>query len=157
MKTWILAMAMMMGVAMNAQPGEGRHDRGSKDGEHHGWGHRDNFTPEQRTELRVKHLTLALDLTDKQQKDMQALLLTQEKQKGQFMAQHEADRDAGKKPTEDERVGMLNKRLDAQISMKRDMKKILTAEQYQKFESQKEKRHEKVAKHEKNFKKHDRR
>ena len=156
MKTWILAMAMMMGVAMNAQPGEGRPQRGPE-GKHHGKEQRDHFTPEQRTELKVKHLTLALDLTDKQQKDLQALFLNDAKQRQQFMAQHKANKDAGKKPTEDERFAMMSKKLDSQIAMKREIKKILTAEQYQKFEAQKEKRHEKVAKHEKNFKKHNRR
>ena len=140
MKTWILAMAMMAGVTMTAQPNEGRKfDNRAPGKEHH-----DPFTPEQRTELKVKHLTLALDLSDKQQREMQKLLLNQNKEREQFMALHKADKEVGKKPTADERYTMQNKRLDAQIAMQREVKKILTPEQFTKFELLKEKRHDKM-------------
>jgi len=132
-------MAMMAGVTMSAQPGEKKFD-----GRQPGKEHRDPFTPEQRTELRVKHLTLALDLSDKQQKDVQKLFEGQQKQREQFMALHKANKDAGKKPTPDERFAMQTKMLDVQIANKRELKKILTPEQFTKFEQLKDERRDKM-------------
>lgn len=153
MKTLILAMAMMMGVTMSAQPGGGR----QLGGKHMEREQREQLTPEQRSELKAKHMALTLDLTDKQQKDVQKLMLIQAKERQQFMDQHKANKEAGKKPTADERFAMQTKRLDGQIAMKREMKKILTEEQFKKFEAQKVKRHERMAKHAKNIKRHDKR
>jgi len=150
MKTWILAMAMMVGMAMSAQPG----NRKFNDVRGYGREHRENFTPEQRTELKVKKLTLALDLSDKQQKELQKLLLNAETQKVQFMAKHKADREAGKKLTDDEKFSLKTIRLDNQIAMKREMKKILTAEQYASFEKMKDNKREKQTKEHKKFKKY---
>lgn len=148
MKTWILAMAMMAGVTMIAQP----NNREKFDHKGPGREQRDPFTPEQRTELKVKHLTLALDLTDKQQKELQKLFLNQNKEREQFMALHKANKDAGKKPTTDERFAMQTKRLDAQIATQREIKKILTAEQFTKFEQLKEKGHDMMQKGRHGFK-----
>jgi len=150
MKTWILAMAMMVVMVVNAQRGNRQFD----DAKGFDKEHRDNFTPEQRTELKVKKLTLDLDLTDKQQKDLQKLMLAAETQRAQFMAQHKADREAGKKLTDDEKFALKTKRLDDQIAMKREVKKILTTEQLAKFEKVQEERHEKITKEDKKLKKH---
>ena len=136
MKTLILAMMMVAGVTMNAQPNDAKKfDHKGPRTEHH-----EPFTPEQRAELRAKHLTLALDLTDKQQKELQKLYVNQQKEREQFMALHKTDREAGKKPTPDELFALQNKRLDAQIVMQRAIKKILTQEQYVKYEQIKERR-----------------
>ena len=56
------------------------------------------------------------------------------------MAQHKADKAAGKKPTADERFAMKSKMLDEKIAMKAEMKKILTAEQFDKWEKTAEQR-----------------
>ena len=52
------------------------------------------------------------------------------------------------KPSKDERVKMMNEKLDHQIEMKKKMKEILTAEQFEKWEKsqmkQQSKRVEKV-------------
>lgn len=150
MKTWILAIAMMTGVVMNAQDGDRRTDK-PEHGKHR-MEHRDKLTPEQRTELKAKKLTLALDLNDKQQKEVQKLIQANENKHQQMAAKHKADRDAGKKPTDEERFAMKNQMLDDQIALKREMKKILTAEQYANFEKLKEKRHEGGFKKEHKFK-----
>ncbi len=71
--------------------------------------------------------------------------------------QRKADREAGKKPTADERFAMTAKRLDNQIATKREIKKILTADQYAKFEKMKDKREQKITKTAKKFKKQRRR
>lgn len=137
MKTWILAIAMMMGVTMSAQHGEQKMDRRAEGREQH-----EKLSPEQRTELKSKQLTLALGLSDKQQKDVQKLILDRENKKQDFIAQRKANKDAGKQPTADERFAMKSKMLDDQIAMQREMKKVLTPEQFEKFEKMKQKRHE---------------
>jgi len=153
MKMWILAMAMMVGVTMSAQ----HHDRSNNNERGPKKEHHEPFTPEQRAELRAKHLTLALDLTDKQQTELQKLFLTHAQEMKKMHEQRKADRKAGKKPTQEERFAMASKRLDAQIAAKRDVKKILTAEQYAEFEKIKDKGEHKITKRMKKFKKHHRR
>ena len=152
MKTWILAMVFMAGFAMNAQPGERRMNEQRPEKEH-----REPFTAAQRAEIRSKKLVLKLDLTDKQQKEIQKLLLTRETEKEQLMALHKANRDAAKKLTGDERFTMMSKRLDAEIAMKKEMKKILSVEQFAKYEQLRNEQHKKMRKGPHNFKKHNRR
>jgi protein CpxP len=137
MKTWILAIVMMTGVVMNAQQGERKTDRMAHNKERH-----EQLTPQQRTELKAKQLTLALSLTDKQQKEVQQLILDRETKKQEFVAQRKANKEAGKELTADERFAMKSKMLDGQIAMQREMKKILTQEQFEKFEKIKAERHE---------------
>jgi protein CpxP len=142
MKMWILAMAMIMSIGANAQD--------KKE-------HRESFKPEQRAELQAKKMTLALDLNEKQQKDVQQLLIEKGKQRTEFRRQHMADRQAGKKLTADERFAMKSKMLDDRIAMNREMKKILTQDQFARLEKMKKERHQELRKKEKNIKNHNRR
>lgn len=142
MKMWILAMAMIMSIGANAQD--------KKD-------HHEPLKPEQRAELQAKKMTLALDLNEKQQKDVQQLLIEKGKQRAEFRRQHMADRQAGKKLTADERFAMKSKMLDDRIAMNREMKKILTQDQFAKMERMKKERHHDLRKREKNIKNHNRR
>lgn len=153
MKTWIVALAMMMGVTMTAQEHGRKHDgeRGPRKE------HRENFTPEQKAELKAKQLTLKLDLTDKQQAELQKLFTENAKERQKAMEERKANREAGKQPTNQERFEMKTKMLDAQIANNRKIKSILTAEQYAKFGKMKEGHHEKITKRVKKFKKHHRR
>ncbi|WP_146185896.1 hypothetical protein [Flavobacterium album] len=152
MKTWILAIVMVMGFAMNAQPGEKRHHDRKFDK-----GQMENFTPEQRAELQVKKLTLALDLSDKQQTEIKAFLTEKGKEREKAMAEFKANRDAGKKLTPDDRFAMKNRMLDEKIAMKAFMKKTLDARQLAQLEMMKTHQREKITKREKNFKKDSRR
>jgi len=142
MKSWILAAAMMMGVAVSAQEKKERPEP---------------LKPEQRAELRVKQMDLALDLNDKQQKEIQKLMLDRSKKAEQFKAQHKANREAGKKMSADERFAMSSKALDERIAMRDEMKKILSAEQFTKWENMRKVHNGKITKRHKNFKKQDRR
>lgn len=142
MRTLILAAVMMMGVTMSAQQKDVK---------------REPLKPEQRAELASKKLALELNLNEKQQKDVQKLFLEKSKKAEQAKAQRKADKEAGKKPNADERYAMMNKRLDSQIAMKAEMKKILTAEQFTKWETMKKGNHGKITKGRKNFKKAHRR
>jgi protein CpxP len=142
MKTWILAMTMMVGMTLSAQVKRE---------------HPEPLKPEQKVELQVKKMTLALDLNDKQQKDIQQLLLEKSKQREILRQQHLAHRQAGQKLTADERFALRNTILDEKIEMKAAMKKILTPEQFAKLEQMKKASHQKITKRGGNFKKHERR
>ena len=152
MRTWILAVMMMTGLAMNAQHGERRHE-----GKKHDKGQKEHFTPEQRAELRTKEMTLALDLTNKQQTEIKAFFIEKNKEMEKVAAERKANRDAGKKPTNDERFAMRNAMLDERIATKAFLKKTLDARQLAKLEEMKSDKREKITKKGKNFKKGGRR
>jgi periplasmic protein CpxP/Spy len=99
---------------------------------------REKLTPEQQTELHLKKMTLDLDLSDSQKKEMKVLLLEQAKKREAKMTEMKSHKEKGEKPTTDERYAMKNKMLDEQIAMKGKMKKILTPEQMKKWEANKE-------------------
>ncbi|OIQ21071.1 MAG: hypothetical protein BM557_04765 [Flavobacterium sp. MedPE-SWcel] len=139
MKTWILALIMMMGFTATAQHGERHHEK---------------LKPEQRVELQVKKMTLKLDLDEKQQKEIKMLLTEKSKKHEKLRKQHKANKEAGKKLTADERFAMKSKRLDEQIVMKKEMKKILTPKQFEKFEKMKMHKERKITKKHKKLKKH---
>jgi len=104
----------------------------------------EEFTPEQRTELQVKKMTLELDLNDKQQKDLKKLLTEQSKKHEEAKAKREAAKKDGTKPTNDERFAMKSKMMDEQIAFKAEMKKILNEKQMTKWEEKRENRMEKM-------------
>lgn len=124
MKTWILAIVITLGLTVNAQ---NKKERGEQ------------LSPEQRVELRVKKLTLALDLTDKQQKEMKNLLLSKESERQQAIEHLKPENN--KKLTADERFAMKNKALDQKIAMKEEMKKILTKDQLAKLDKMNERQY----------------
>lgn len=138
MKTWILAAAMVFAVSMSAQ------EKGPRP---------EPLKPEQRAELQVKKMTLALDLNDKQQKELKDLFVAKGKEREAARAQMKAKKETGAKMTADERFAMQSKRLDEQIAMKKELKKILTADQYAKLETIKKERKQDFEKREK---RHDR-
>lgn len=121
MKRAIVAMVLLISVAGMAQRGE----RGGQD-----------LTAEQIATLHTKKMTLALDLSADQQAQIQALNLENAKMKLAKKEERKVAKDDGqrKKPTAEERFAMQNQRLDAQIPQKAEMKKILSAEQYSKWE-----------------------
>lgn len=100
-------------------------------------GKRENFeklTLEQRTELRVKKMTLALDLTSNQASQIQPLLLEQAENRKAMRTKRKALKESGKKLTANERYAIMSKKLDKQIAFKKKMKSILNDKQYERFE-----------------------
>merc|ERR1712065_85648 len=77
-----------------------------------------NFTPEQKVELAVKKMTLELDLSARQQKEITPLITAQVK-----------EREAHRKQRMEQ-----SERLDKQIAFKKQMKEILDKDQFQRFE-----------------------
>ncbi|RTY90249.1 hypothetical protein [Flavobacterium sp. GT3R68] len=98
----------------------------------------EQMTPEQRSQLHLKKLTLDLDLNASQQKEMSKLLAEQSAKREAAMAERKATKDASKKMTSDERFARKNRMLDEQIAMKERVRKILTPEQMKKWEEMKE-------------------
>lgn len=131
MKKLILAIALVISSLSFAQEGRGRgKERGEK------------LTPEQQSELQVKKMTLDLDLNEKQQKEIKAILLEQAQKREAKIAEFKGNKEKGEKPSADEKFEMKSKMLDEQIEMKAKMKKILTPEQYKEWEENHEKRSE---------------
>ncbi|MEH1008815.1 hypothetical protein VDP25_13795 [Winogradskyella sp. ECml5-4] len=105
---------------------------------------RKDMTPNDIADLKSKQLTLKLDLTDAQQQKVHKLILKQAESRNEAREAHKPkEGEKREKPSKEELVKMQNQRLDDQIAMKREMKSILTAEQYAKYEKMEPKKHKK--------------
>lgn len=95
-----------------------------------------DYTPEEAATLQTKRMTLLLDLTEKQQVQVQKLFLENATQRQAMREANQAKKQTGvgNKPSKEERFAMQNKRLDNQIAMKAKMKEILTEDQFVKWE-----------------------
>ena len=118
----------MAGMTIMAQP---------RDNKHQGNG-MDQFTPEQRSGLQVKKLTLELDLTESQQKEIKAFIADKNTKMEAHRTAMKAMKEKGTKPTSDERFAMKSKMLDEQIAAKKRMQKILNEKQFEKWTALKE-------------------
>ena len=96
-----------------------------------------DMTPDEMATLQTKKMTLHLDLTEGQQKQMMALNLEEAKLRKAKMEERSAMKeDSENKPfTKEDKLKMMNERLDHQIAMKQKMKSILNDEQYKKWEA----------------------
>lgn len=92
------------------------------------------LTAEQNATLTSKKMALALDLSEAQQKQVYQMMLKQAEIRKTKMAEFKKAREEGKELTQDQRFQMQKDRLDAQIAHKAEMKKILSEEQYQKWQ-----------------------
>ena len=100
----------------------------------------EKLTPEQRNALQLKEMTLNLDLTASQQKEI-APIIAEQNTKLEAKKSEMKSRKESKKPlTADEKFEMKNKSLDSQIETKAKMKKILNTGQMEKWEANKGKR-----------------
>ncbi|PVW14334.1 hypothetical protein [Marixanthomonas spongiae] len=89
-----------------------------------------NLTAEQKAALRTKKMTLALDLTEKQQKEVKQLFLKEAKARKTV----KKDRKNQKKLSATERFERKSQVMDKRIAHKKEMKSILTEAQYTKWE-----------------------
>ena len=96
---------------------------------------KEKLTSEQKVDFQVKKLTKDLDLNEKQAKDFRALV-----SKG--VEKREAKRAEMKELKAKERERMKVQRQAEQAAVSADMKKILTAEQYAKWEKSREEKKE---------------
>ncbi len=97
-----------------------------------------NFSPEQHATLQSKQLSLQLGLSEKQQKDVYNLLLKNAEEREKYREEMKTKREAGN-PGDEEMFNRKNQRLDHQLAMQKEMKKILDDKQFEKYlELQKE-------------------
>lgn len=130
MKNVFLAIALVLGLTTFAQ--EGKPARGE----------REKLTAEQQVELQTKKMKLELDLDDKQTADIKKIVEKQVAKREAKRAEMQAKREKGEKPSKDQMFKMKNEMLDAQIAHKAEMKKVLTAEQYTKWDTNQSERKE---------------
>lgn len=95
------------------------------------------YTPEEIAELQTKQMTLQLDLTEAQQKQIMAINVENAKSRKAFMEERKQamENDEQEKPSKEERLKMKNDILDKKIAVKKQMKEILNKEQYEKWEA----------------------
>ncbi|WP_350287864.1 hypothetical protein [uncultured Croceitalea sp.] len=122
-KVIITAVLLMVGMTVFAQ--RGRHYGQSR-------AMAQDLSVEQLATLRTKKMTLALDLTEKQQQQVMQLNLENVKFKRTTMEERRTEKkDRDEKPTAEEQFAFENQKLDRQIAQQEKMKKILDDDQYQ--------------------------
>jgi hypothetical protein len=120
--------------------------------------HLEAFSAEEIAQLNTKKLTLILDLTEAQQQKIQALELekaTKRKEKAKALKDKKQNEERVK-PTKEERLVMMNNRLDRQIAEKATMKVLLNDLQFSKWETLKLDTHSKSRRKKRHSKKHKR-
>jgi len=124
MKKLFVVALLIMGMTSFAQEKPLKSDRAEME----------KLTPEQRNQLHLKELTLKLDLTASQQKEMAKIIADSDAKREASIAEVKKQREKGIRPTAAQRFEMKNKRLDEQIAIKERAKKFLSPEQMEKWE-----------------------
>ena len=96
-------------------------------------GYKQQPTINQQTSLKVKQMTLALDLSDKQQQQVTPLLRAAIAFRQAAMEKRKEARKQKKRPTSDEVYAIKMQLLDNKISLKRSMQEILNTTQFETF------------------------
>jgi len=134
MKKLILALALVVGLTTLAQEKRGPIGAGDK------------LTPEQRTEKHLEKMTKDLSLNETQKNQIKELLVKGADERKAHQEERKERKANGVKPTVEEREAFKAKMEEKRDFMNAEMKKILTPEQFVKWEEKKEDRKEKVAK-----------
>ena len=87
-------------------------------------------------------MTLDLNLNESQQKEIAKILEEQSTKRQAEKATFKDNKDKGVKPTAEERFAMKNKKLDEAIAVKAKVQKVLTPEQFKKWEDMKKENRE---------------
>jgi hypothetical protein len=127
MKKVLVTTALLIGMLGYSQRGQHFYSEqsGMKD-----------MSPEQIAILKTKKMTLALDLSAAQQKEIQELNLENAKERQALMLERklEKEEEGRSRPSADERFEFQNEKLDRMIAQKGKIKQILSEEQFQKWE-----------------------
>lgn len=145
MKNLIAVAAFLVGITGFAQ------EKVSKENRKHQRAEMEKLSLEQQNQLRLKELTLQLDLSASQQKEMAKIIADEGSKREAAIAERKAKKESTKKLTADERFVMKNKMLDEKIARKEQVKKILSAEQLEKWEKIKKDKHRNFKKEPKKF------
>ena len=137
MKKVLIALVLLVGVTSLAQEKKARSERTQMA----------HMTSEQRNELHLKKMTLDLDLTATQQKEMSKIIAEQGTKKEARMTERKANKDVTRKQlTAHEKFAEKSRMLDEQILMKERMKLVLSADQFKKWEVMKDQRNQRMNK-----------
>lgn len=118
----ILVVVLLVSTTLNAQGRKGNNKKGN------------DFTPEQMATLQTKSMTLKLDLDKNQQEAVYDLQKNQMLVRQAMRAAMQERRANGNTPTSDEQFQLKSSRLDRMKLHSDAMKKILTKEQFEKWE-----------------------
>lgn len=134
MKKLIVAVMVLCAIQMVSAQGPHKGKKGM------------NLGAEDMANLQTKKMTLALDLTESQQKDVYNISLENAKLRKAHMAERKAKRESGEttKLTKEERLAKANKMLDHRIAVKAKMKDVLDKDQYARWEKMMAKRQAKM-------------
>jgi hypothetical protein len=130
-KILILMLALTSSVAFAQHGGRGHHRQGGDKAEL-----LKELSVEQLAQLETKKLTLALDLNATQQQEMLKVQTTIAQDKKAMLAEREARKAANEtqKLTPDQRFEQMDAALDKKIAIKSEIKAILSAQQFEKWE-----------------------
>ena len=128
MKKLVVALLFIVGITAMAQEKEMKRPNGDKFA---------SLTPEQKVEFQVKKMSKDLNLNEKQVKEMKALVTKEVEKREAIKAEMKALQ--AKK-----RIEMKAKMDEEYAAMSNEMRKILTSEQYTKWEKIFEERREKI-------------
>jgi len=126
---------MMVLIAVFTLNAVGQHKEGRK-------GFPNDLSAEEIATLKTKKMTLHLDLTESQQKQIKVIMLEEATHKEKQRAQLEENK-SEEKPSKEQHFAKINERLDRQIEMKKQMKNILNETQYEKWSASVSKRNQK--------------
>lgn len=133
MKKVFLVALLVVGITTFAQGKRGNREEGEK------------ISPEQRVEKQTERMTKELGLNETQAKQVKELLNKGVAERNSKKEEFKERKEAGTKPTPEEREAMKAKMGEKQKEMKSEMKKILTSDQYIKWEEKMTERKEKMA------------
>ena len=125
MKKIVMVILVMAAISVSAQDHNTKGKRGDMK----------DLSPDQVASLQTKKMTLALDLNESQQAKVKTILTKDATARKAKMVDRKASKEDGKKVlTSEEKYAKQNERLDYQIARKKEMKSILTADQFDKWE-----------------------
>ncbi|WP_299763021.1 hypothetical protein [uncultured Dokdonia sp.] len=94
-------------------------------------GGRMQLSAEQQATIQTKKMTLALDLNDQQASKIYTIQLEQAKKRKAFMA--ERKKEGRPELTKEQRFELETKKLDNRIAIQKEMKAVLTADQFEQW------------------------
>jgi periplasmic protein CpxP/Spy len=94
---------------------------------------RADFAPKQQATLQTKRMALNFDLDKNQENAVYKMMLNKAEERESIRNKRQLKRKKGTTLTQEERFEIENNRLDRQLAHKEEMKKILTAEQFEKW------------------------
>ncbi len=134
MKKLIIASLLIIGITSFAQESKEKTNRTTSE----------KRSPEQRNEKHLEKLTKELSLNTTQKEQLAHVLAEQNTRKEAFKQKREANKANGLKPTTEEIEATKKQMQDNRTATENKIKSILSAEQFEKWNTNKEKSKEKL-------------